>query len=343
MRLEGNRLGGNQGNNRPYQGEESLDERIRGMASEKPMLSVCGLAFLLAIVSLLFGVANIEVTEYGLNYSKVSRTVEPKTYTSGRYWIGPFNYFVRFPAVVKTIQFSDASLQYDLMSQNRPNEMLRSRTSDGLDVNIELSFQYQLLPNELFELYTKLGGAPDYHNLFVRIAVDILTETATLYSATEFFVERTKIGKKMETLLKEQFESRLYATIFSFQLRAVQLPSEFEEAIQETEVMKQDLQVAKAEQESTKVALETELMKATRRTKVRSSKASAEAQAIMLENRADIEQYTVTQHKAADSYALVSASLGGKEADVLEYIESRVIRDHPSALTAVGLATADGA
>jgi len=78
-------------------------------------------------------------------------------------------------------------------------------------------------------------------------------------------------------------------------------------------------------------------MKAKRRTKVRANKADAFAQSTMLANRADIEQYTLTQHKAADSYAMVMNPLDGKESDVLEYIEARVLRDHPSNLVTVGL------
>jgi regulator of protease activity HflC (stomatin/prohibitin superfamily) len=290
-----------------------------------------------ALFLLVWGIANVEVTEYALNYSLLTRKVEDRTYTSGRYWIGPFNYFIRFPAVVKTIQFSEGKMQFDLPTQERSSGLLRSRTSDGLDVNIELSFQYQLQPESLHNLYTTLGGAPDYHNLFVRVAIDRLTETATMYSATSFFVDRTKIGKAMEAQLRADFEERLFATIFSFQLRSVQLPQEFEDAIQETEVMKQDMQVAEAEQSSTRVALETELMKAKRRTRVRANKADASAQSTMLANSADIEQYTLTQHKAADSYAEVLKALDGKESDVLEYIESRVLRDHPSGLVTVGL------
>merc|ERR1719272_852067 len=137
----------------------------------------------------------------------------------------------------------------------------------------------------------------------------------------------------MEQELKQDFEKQLYATIFSFQLRAVSLPVEFEDAIQETEVMKQDLQVAKAEQNSTRVSLETELMKAKRRTKVKGNIAEAKAQATMLANKADIEQYTMTQHKTADSYAKVMKALDDKEGDVLEYMGARVLRDHPSELT----------
>lgn len=297
-----------------------------------------GLAALIVLaVAIIGGIANVEVTEYALNYSLLTRTVEKRTYSSGRYWIGPFNYFVKYPAVVKTIQFSEAKLQYDLSANERSDGLLRSRTSDGLDVSIELSFQYQLDPVKLYHLYTTLDASPFYHNVYTRIAIDRLTETATTYSANEFFVDRTIIGKKMEQQLKKDFELRLYASIFSFQLRAVSLPVEFEDAIQETEVMKQDLQVAKAEQNSTRVALETELMQAKRRMKVKGNQAQAKAQSTMLTNTADISQYTMTQHKAADSYAMVMKALDGKEADVLEYMETRVLRDHASGLTTVGL------
>ena len=88
-------------------------------------------------------------------------------------------------------------------------------------------------------------------------------------------------------------------------MRPVSLPVEFEDAIQETEVMKQDLQVAKAEQNSTRVAFETELMKTKRRMKVRVNQAEGNARSTMLTNVVDISQYTMTQHKAADSYAMV--------------------------------------
>lgn len=296
----------------------------------------CGL-LVLVVLAFLGGIANVEVTEIALNYSLITRKAERRTYSSGRYWIGPLNYFIKFPAVVKTIQFSEGKLQSDLATAEQTDGMLRSRTSDGLDVSIELSFQYQLDPLKLYELYTTLDAAPFYHNVYTRIAIDRLTETATTYSANEFFVDRTVIGKSMEAELRGDFERMLYASIFSFQLRAVQLPREFEDAIQETEVMKQDLQVAKAQQNSTQVALETELMKAKRRMKVRVNQAEGKAQSTMLSNAADIEQYTMSQHKAADSYAMVLKALGGKEKDVIEYMETRVLRDHTSALTTVGL------
>lgn len=283
------------------------------------------------------GFASVEVTEYALNYSLIRRKVEPQTYAPGRYWISPLNFFVKFPATLTTIQFSDSAMQNDLSTTERGESQLRSRTRDGLDVFIELSFQYQLARDRLYDLYTLMGGYPDYHDIFVRVAIDRLTETATKYSATEFFTQRTAIGKDMEALLEREFSADLSSHVFSFQLRSVGLPRDFEEAIQETEVMKQDLSVAIAEQNSTRVSLETQLMQARRGTQVAANRGEAEAAAVMLANTAEVTQYNATQRKVADGYSGVLEALGSRTAALLDYMRVRALRDHPSQRTVVGI------
>jgi len=293
--------------------------------------------FITILLFVIIGFGSVEITEYALNSSLLTRKVDSEPFASGRYWISPFNHFVRFPAIVKTIQFSDSTMQSDLHSDEQGDKLLRSRTKDGLDVLIELSFQYQLKKEQIFDLYTTLGPSPDYHNTFVRIAIDRLTEIATTYTANQFFMARTDIGKDMEQQLQKDFQDRLFASVFSFQLRSVGLPTEFEDAIQETEVMKQDVRVAQAEQSSTKVSLETQLMQAKRRTQVAASQAQAKAKSLMLANSADIAQYNIMQEKSADSYAGILKTLDSKEPDMLAYMETRVLRDHPSELTTLGV------
>jgi len=289
------------------------------------------------IVYLFMSCHNVEVTEYALCYSLLTRTVGTQLYTSGRHFIGPFSCFIKFPSVLTTVQFSDVKMQYDLDAFQRGESELQSRTRDGLDVRIELSFQYQLLPEKIRELYLRMGPYPDYHNIFVRFATDRLTESTTWFSANQFFIERTRIGKRMEEWLKNDFEGKLFSTIFSFQLRSVGLPPEFEDAIQQTEVMKQETKVALAEQNSTLVALETDLMIARRRTKIASNKAEGQAAAVMLANKADIAQYKATQKKSADSYDQVLKKLDDKPEDLIMYMQARVLRDHPGDKTMVGL------
>uniref|UniRef100_A0A7S1RVG8 Band 7 domain-containing protein n=1 Tax=Alexandrium catenella TaxID=2925 RepID=A0A7S1RVG8_ALECA len=299
-------------------------------------LTLAALGVTLAVCS--FG--SVEVTELALRYSWITRKVDLQPFTSGRYAIGPFSNFIKFPAVVRTIQFTQQDLendQNDLAEHEQGNPMLSSRTRDGLDVSIELSFQYQLNKEDVYSLYTTMGHNEDFHSTYTRIAVDRLTEAATRYTANQFFMDRARIGKTMESLLKEVFEKKLFSTIFSFQLRSVLLPQDFENAIQTTEVKKQDVHVAEAERNTTRVALETALMQAERRVQVKSNSADAYAQAVMLENTADIQQFNQTQAMLADSYKGVLDALDSTENGLLAYMQSRVVRDHPSDKTTLGL------
>ena len=66
----------------------------------------------------------------------------PRGYSAGRYFLGLGHHFVRFPATVKTIQFAS--------TPDSDAGMLKSRTLDGLEVELEVSFQSRpaLFPGE---------------------------------------------------------------------------------------------------------------------------------------------------------------------------------------------------
>lgn len=295
------------------------------------------------ILFLLLGVSSVEIGQMALNYSSLKQRAEPVAYSSGRYFIGPFNHFIRFPSVVTTVQFADPDSTSDLSEMERGEDLLRSRTADGLDVSLEISFQYQLNATRLHDLYVTLDEAPHFHDVYVRIAVDRLTQLATEFTATHFFRERTKIGDAMQADLEQKFEEELFANVVSFQLRSVHLPDDFEDAIQETEVTKQDLQVALAEQNATRVEMQTELLKAQKSQMVTSNQAQARAQSTMLANTADIAQYTATQHRATDGYVEILEALDDDGAEALRYMQARVLRDHPSDKTLVGLGATSAA
>jgi hypothetical protein len=56
---------------------------------------------------------------------------------------------------------------------------------------LEISFQYILQPDKMYEMYNKYGA--NYQLLFQNIAIDILTEETTKYTAYEFFWDRGRI------------------------------------------------------------------------------------------------------------------------------------------------------
>lgn len=273
------------------------------------------------IIMILLSFDTLEYQEMGLNYSWISETVERKTYASGRYYLGLGNHFVKFPAMVKSVFFLDD------MSPSTQGPALQSRTRDGLNVRLEVSFQYRLIFNDLYKLYTTLGV--QYEKTLVRMAIEQLTTAATMHNAHNFFNNRTTIGQEMHNLLEDHFKLHAYAEVPFFQLRTVHLPDDFEAAIQETQVKQQEIQIASAEQSQNKVSYETTVLQAEQAVRVMANQGEAEAAAILAQNDAYCRQYSVTQNLQSEALKGLMASANWDPKQLLEYLRIRAVREHP--------------
>jgi len=270
----------------------------------------------------------LEPWEIGLDCNRILQSIAPDAWGSGRHWIGIGHQFVKFPSTVITVQFThDSKALLD--------GPLRSRTADGLEVSLELSFQYQLNMDSLYKMYTTFG--PDYHDLFVRMGMDLLTVEATKHQARAFFVNRTMIGNMMEESLKSHFLKHAYVDVPLFQFQAVALPSEFEAAIKETQVAEQKIKLMESQQQMRLVEYETEVIQAQRYVQVRKQEGTAIAESIKLKNDADIMSLNASQLLAASAFQDIKELFGGDTAQLLKYMKVRAVRDHPSEHSVFGI------
>mmetsp|Transcript_14763 Transcript_14763/g.32806 ORF Transcript_14763/g.32806 Transcript_14763/m.32806 type:complete len:163 (+) Transcript_14763:451-939(+) len=145
-----------------------------------------------------------------------------------------------------------------------------------------------------------------------------------------FFTNRTEIGSEMAASIDRLLSAQAFVTVPFFQLRTVKLPTKFEDAIQDTEVKKQEIQIAKANQSRTRVEYQTKILQAEREVQVISNQAEAIAKQIELDNTAYIQQYKITQLAQAESFAQLLKTFDGNAETLLEYMKIRAIRDHPA-------------
>lgn len=134
-----------------------------------------------------------------------------------------------------------------------------------MEVKLEISFQYSLISEGLYNLYMSYGL--DYTYIIQNVAIDTLSDLTTNYTAYNFFMDRGRIGTEMQSVPSTQsldtvLRSKVSASVEFFQLRSVDLPDDFENAIQLSEVKKQDIQKAEAERSRTQVEIQTKLMTA---------------------------------------------------------------------------------
>jgi regulator of protease activity HflC (stomatin/prohibitin superfamily) len=300
-------------------------ERLARLPCQYPKAIGSGVLVVAAIVVFLVSFGSLDPTELGLNYSWPSQSVEDKGYANGRYWLGLGHSFIKFPGTVQTIQFSDED-------HNSQGGSLSSRTSDGLEVVLETSFQYQLNASSVYGLYQKYGT--DYERVFTTMAMDSITTIATEFNATAFFNDRTKIGLAMEDQLQATFGDS-YATIAYFQLRKTSLPHDFETAIQDTEVKRQDIQTAMAEKQNQEVQMQTKVLQAQQQAQEIAFNANATAQSTLAFVDAYVRQFKLSQELQAEGFKPIKDKLG--EDQLLDYMRMRAIRDHPDQLSVVNI------
>jgi regulator of protease activity HflC (stomatin/prohibitin superfamily) len=207
---------------------------------------------------------SIEPDMIGLHYDshrELVRDDNGQAFAAGKYYLGLGSRFLKFPATVMGMQFTD----------------LHSRTSDGLGIWLSINFDYQLDPFSLMELY-RTFGEEGYVDMFRRIAENVLKVEATQYEANEFFTNRTTIGFRIEQRLRSEFiPQRIFAKVMSFQLLEIRLPKEFETAVSENKLLLKDVETKTIERTRKIVEWNTTLLMELQRVNVDLKKAEAEA------------------------------------------------------------------
>lgn len=293
------------------------------------LVSIVAVAVGALVILFCLSFDSLEYQEIGLNYSFINEIVEQEPYKAGRYYLGIGNHFIKFPRTVKSVFFIDD------VSEGVQGPALTSRTKDGLNVHLEVSFQYKLIFDKVYHLYATLGTK--YEPTFVRMAMEQLATASTEHNAHFFFTNRTAVSNEMHNRLNGHFKKHAFAEIPFFQLRTVHLPADFENSIRETQVKQQDIQIARLQQQTRRITYKTEVLRAEQAVKALKNKATAEAKSIELNNDAYCKQYTLTQQLQSEALSKVGKASGWTGDELLEYIRIRAVRDHPSNGTVVSI------
>lgn len=285
--------------------------------------------------------------EIGLKFYHWTQTVVGEPIVEpGMKYVGPLNDLIRYPSVYQMMYFD----KFDNY-QPVPHEMVKppilSRTYDGLKVNVKVSFQWKLMPSHLKGIYSILGGAddlfddmdrpeekPSFVEAVVRFARGTLTRVCAEYTASDFFANQSVVGDRMLNELTKTFdksEQNFVIMVQGLQLRSVDLPNEYENAIAETQKQEQEFETATAERATKEMQLSTTVMKATQQVFELKTAAEATASKIRAENAAWVEQYMVFQTKQAEAYAHILQEL--KDApdpygSLFELMRQKALKEH---------------
>lgn len=249
--------------------------------------------------------AKLEPTEYGLDYNHITQVVDSRVYMSGLHFLGLGHSFIKYPKTLITIDFFEED-----------HSRLFSFTSDGLPVVLEASFQFALRPNELLDLY--MAFKQDYLTVLRDVGRHVIAEVSTAYTAYDFFKDQGPISQAMMEHLKETFAD-LHCDIDYFQLKNVDLPHGFEDAIQHTIVAEQGVLRAKYKLNTAKVKADTLVLEAEYGANMTVIKARAEASKMLTIANANADATARLLVAEGSGYGEIKKELGLESADALNH------------------------
>lgn len=270
---------------------------------------------LFGIVGLAVSLVSLDQGRYALKLDWSTQKIDDVVVTDpGMKNVGFGNMLLEFPSIYQNMHFSKTKTG----NCNPGNEgagdcesvyrhPIHARSRDGLEMSVSVSFQWKLEPQALKPLY-KILGHDLYRDEFVRFARAAIVSSCSKFTADMFFSNRTQITGEMLDTVRDFFnkpENDLQVQVTGLQLAEVDLPNQFDDEIKATQEQIQDLEVAKAEREEQRISLQREIMEATQKVMEITENARGEADRILQENKATVDQMVNNARRQAESQALI--------------------------------------
>ena len=292
-----------------------------------------------ATILIILSFATLEPVEYGLNFNAITMSLENTTYSvAGLYFLGFGHWFIvtptlanpehklplvahgadsrcpapslsqRFPRTIQTIEFIAHS----------DNQLLHTRTSDGLPLTLGLSFQYRYIPEHLHTLYLTFRG--EHQAVYVNTATATIANIACNYSAYTFFNDKQGIAISMMKALRQKFSSELYATVEALQISQVELPASFQDAILTSIATKQNITRSMRYKDNMQVTFQTQRMVSEQSANQTIITARGEANRNLLRAQANAKITEQTVQAEMDAYSNLNSALTLDSSESLNYI-----------------------
>lgn len=287
-----------------------------------------GACFLTGLIVFSVSWAVVEPTEYGFLYNKLNGHIDTsEVYSGGRYCVGPNHYFVKYPKILTTIEFSGR--------KGADSAAVVTRTQDGVAITLSFAFQYRFEKDRLAIVYQRFTS--NYKQPMIRIARTSLLQVASNYSSQTYWLQRSVITDDMQATLKTALESSLLCNVSDFQLIGIVLPVTFENSIIATQVQEQQVIQQQKEQQVAAYMSQIQTILAQANQNISVINAQANAQSIANLNAAHISALNYTQTVQATAYANLQQTLNFNVTQFTRYLKIRSIRQKTSGAISVGL------
>jgi len=267
---------------------------------------------------LVSSMSRVDENDYGVQYNIHKKQLDDAIKSGGLFTGPPGFKFITFPSTFVTADFD--------------NRTCVSR--DGLRVSLSVTFQYQIIQDQLLPAILKYRNFFKWADVVEAAGLSAIHHTCAEFRISNFQNKRGEIQTRMEENLRLKLEGDeeagregVFARAISLQLRNLELPSEYSNAVEEKQSAEEDISLAKNQrlQETTKA--QTELLAAQEEARKILDTARNEADVVLTEARLKAEETTFAFEKEAETIVDVRDSLELTTEGVLSYLATSMVSE----------------
>lgn len=235
----------------------------------------------LAVVVAVFCIiclTRIKVGYVGVVYS--AKGVEQNTLPQGWHWLSPLKHVKQFPVSQQQIVFSDDPSDYN--TDEHADWHIDAPANGGM-VGINLTVNYNFLPDRVVSLYEKFNGMDGEAIVEGRVQNSIIAyvkEVTPRFSVMDIYSDKkSEVNKAITDYLNEKLSTEYGINVSSALIIDVELDSALQEKVRAKEQDKQDAEIAELAKQTAEAQAETNRVIAESEAAVKIIEAEAEAKA----------------------------------------------------------------
>lgn len=245
------------------------------------------LAFGVAVTALVC-LERVPVGYVGVIYSAAG--VEDQTLAQGWHMLSPLKKVSCFPISQQQIVFSDDPADY---GEKEHDDWSIDAPADGGMVKINLTVNYNFMPDRVVELYSRFNGMNGETLVESRIQNSIIAyvkEVTPRFSVMDIYSDKkSEVNEAITEYLNEKLQDEYGINIASALVIDVELDNTLMQKVQAKEQAKQDAEIAELEKQTAMAQAETDKVKAQAKADVDLIEAQAEADAAKIAAEAEAE------------------------------------------------------
>jgi regulator of protease activity HflC (stomatin/prohibitin superfamily) len=275
---------------------------------------------LTGIVLLITSLRKLESTEYGVEYNTHSKQLEDASKSGGLFTGPPGFKFIKFPSTFITV-----------------DQQATCVSKDGLRVDFQLSFQYQLVKEYIINAILKYRNFDKWATLVEAAGSSAVQHACSQYIISDFQYKRGEIQRQIELDLQLKLEGDpevkddygVYARMISVQLRNVDLPFEYRDAVSAKQSAQEDISLAQNQRRQELTKANTALLAAKEEARKILDTARNEAEVLLTEATLKAEETTFAFGKEAETIIDVKTNLNLTTEGVLAYLANELLGSTP--------------